>query len=316
MTLLAQILKRSGFKTCQPVARRLVIAASYLHDSAATLQLISEAIRTSNLTHPDIVGARMHLEILVKKDKNPAAMVLLGKIRETQGKPSEALSLYESAANADSHTYTGAEAVEGSTAEAWANVSRLKVRLGDMKGAKAAIEKAALQYDDPMAYYYLATNFRAQESTDYPMYLMKAAASGVVEAAQVLGAYYHTKWKADAYVSLPEEGENNSADGTIMTGITSQLQGDSVSQRKIAEIRGLATEWFAVAAEAGLPYSQISLAILLRSGGLVEKGMEWLNRAEHSVEWVDAVIALRESWWDLGIDLAPVRVGRLKKRKT
>lgn len=312
MTLLAEVLKRSGLKDCQATARRLIIAASDLHDPGATLQLVTEAIHTSRLTHPDIIGPRTHLEILVKKDQNPAAMVLLGHIRETQGKTDEALSLYERATNADSDTYTGVEAVDDSIGEAWVKLSRLKLRKGDSRGAKAAIEKGAFQYDEPLAYYYLATT-TDQDSADYPRYLMKAAASSVAEAAQSLGIYYNSKWKNNLYIPADKEG---STESEVKAGSSSPKKSSFVSEEESEANRQLAAEWFSVAAEAGLPESRISLAIILHSVKNVQKGMDWLNLEEFPADWADGVAMLKESWWDPEIDLTRVCVRQLQKRKT
>ena len=313
MTLLAKILKRSGLKHCQETARRLIITASYLHDPGATLQLVTGAIRNSTLNHPDLIGPRTHLELLVKKDKNPDAMMLLGKIRETQGKTDEALVLFERAANADSDTYTGAEAVESSIGEAWAKVSQLRLKKRDWEGAKAAVAKGALKYDEPMAYYYLAINYTDRDSADYPRYLMKAAASGVVEAAEYLGMYYDAEWKKYGYISSREEG---STEGKFKAGSLSPGKYSLVSEEKCATNRLLASEWFAVAAEAGLPESRISLALILRTEKFVQKGMDWLNLEEFPADFADGVAALKESWWDPEIDLTLVSVHQLRHWKT
>lgn len=313
MTLLAKILKSSGLRYCQTTASRLIIAASYLHDPGATLLLITEAVRTSNLTHPDIIGPRKHLEILVKRDKNPVAMRLLGEIREREGRTDDALSLYERAVDADSDTYTGVEAVESSIGEAWAKVCQLKLSMDDMEGAKATLEKAALQHDAPVAYYYLAIKFTAQDSANYKRYLMKAAASGMAEAAQRLGIYYHQEWKKDVYISPSNEG---STQGEIEVRSLYPKEDSLVSTEESGTNRLLASEWFSVAAEAGLPRSRISLAIILRSGNGVQKGMDWLNLEEFPADWADGVAKLKEIWWDTNVDLTWYPVDQLQKEKT
>lgn len=311
MTILANILRRSRLEHCQATARSLILAASYLHDSGATLQLVNEAIRDSTLTHPDIIGPRTHLEILVKKHKNPAAMILLGRIREAQGKPDEALRLYERATNADSNTYTGVEAVDDSIGDAWVKMSRLKLKKNDVQGSQAAIEKGAFQYDEPMAYYYLATICTAPDSADYPRYLMKAAASGVAEAAQCLGVYYEAKFKKALDIRPREEG---STEGEVKAGSLS-IKETSIESIEEPENRQLALEWFTVAAEAGLPRSRISLAILLRSLNFVQKGMDWLNLEEFPADWADGVAMLKESWWDPENDLTRNPIDQLQRSK-
>lgn len=312
LTMLANILRRSDREHCQATARSLILAASDLHDSGATLQLVNEAIRKSTLTHPDIIGPRTHLEILVKKHNNPAAMVLLGRIREAQGKADEALSLYERATNADSNTYTGVEAVDDSIGDAWVKLSQLKLRKNDVQGSRAAIEKGAFQYDEPMAYYYLATLCTDSDSADYPRYLMKAAASGVAEASQSLAVYYEGKWKK-ALDNRPRE--KGSTEGKVKVGSLS-TKDTSIESIEESENRVLATEWFTVAADAGLPRSRISLAILLRSVDLVQEGMGWLNHEEFPADWAQGVSMLKKSWSDPEIDLTRVPVDQLQRSKS
>ncbi|SLM39395.1 Tetratricopeptide-like helical domain [Lasallia pustulata] len=312
LTLLAKILKRSGLKDCQPTAGRLMIAASRLHDPGATLSLVHEAIRTSKLSHPDMIGPRTHLEILVKNDKDPAAMILLAQIREVQGRTDEALRLYEGAANANSDTYTGFEAVEYDIGESWAKVSRLRLGKGDLEGARAAIEKAAFEYDKPIAYYYLATDHQTQDPADYLRYLLKAAASGVIPAAQCLGMYYDMQWKQNVGIS---PGGKASIEGKVEVGSLSPKKHSSMSKEESEMNWLLATEWFTVAAEAGHHRSRISLAIILRSGESVQEGMDWLNREAFPANWTNGVAALKDNWWDHEIDMKWVDVDELQNWK-
>lgn len=101
--------------------------------------------------------------------------------------------------------------------------------------------------DNPHAYYYLAM-YTGSSSPTHEARLLKAAASGVIEAAHNLGVYYQ-----------------------------------SVSPNPI-----LAHEWYTLAATEGFALSQFNLAIILRDEGKLLAAVEWLAKAEKAGEGVEA----------------------------
>lgn len=86
-----------------------------------------------------------------------------------------------------------AELVDIRLADAWRAISRVRKRLGENQGTKAALERAAFESDDALVYLDLANNFSDPTSPEHELYLMKAASFGIVEAIEKLGSYYKDK---------------------------------------------------------------------------------------------------------------------------
>lgn len=275
--MLAYVLLRSGPQH-STIAKDLMVAASKRSDSAATLQLMSEAIKIQNHRHPDVAFARQHLADMAKAG-NPKALTLMGQIRESESSYEKALRFYESAARVDGSTGISTESSDGTLADAWSGIARLKAIAGDWAGSKAALEKAALQYDDPSAYYGLAQQYTSLTSPNWLNYILKAAISGDAAAANKLGRYYlgHTL----AVHPLAEIGKG-------FTG--------STSSRLSSESLTMATEWFTVSAESSIVTSQLYLAILLRAQGQTQEGLNWLTKAGSDKQLADAISYYRQHW--------------------
>ena len=321
LTLLAHILFRSGTKENKIHVTPLFVAASELFDNAATLHLISQAIKTFNLRHPDIKHAREHLRELASSN-NSAALILLGKVYETEKQHLKALELYEKVTTINDDTYTGGEALDSRIAEAWENIARIKLDLGDEDGAKEAIEKGAFEYDDPQAYYLLAKNFRPLTSPDYLPFMLKAAVSGVAEATDQLGMYYLRQ----AMGNLPQNPESSEP---AKAESTSPAPNPNPTPTPIAKHHSpkipspafpltspltLSTSWFHIGAENLIPRSQIYLALLLREEGCHAQGLAWLEKAAEAPKWALAVPWFQKRWlyknWKLAdLDMDAIRRG-------
>ncbi|MCJ1223464.1 hypothetical protein MMC12_000105 [Toensbergia leucococca] len=253
------------------VVTALFSAASKLNDSQATFEIIRQAIRTSRLSRPEIHGPRRQLAGFAEA-KDPEALILECQVCESEGKPKLALKLYKEVTEIQTRTGDNTKALDRSIAEAWKSISRLQIQAGHLTSAKVAIEKGALQYDDPLAYYYLAKFFEDSSSDDYLNHMLKAAASGVPQAANEIGMYYYKQMQT-------------------------QKQEDSVDNRLLAQ------EWFAVGAECDIESSQVYLAILLRRAGKLADGLRWLEKVSHSKEWRSAIPWLKQVWGQTSFDL-------------
>ena len=275
--MLAYVLLRSGPQH-STTAKDLMVAASKQSDSAATLQLMSEAIKIQNHRHPDVTFARQHLAGMAKAG-HPKALTLMGQIRESEGNFEKALKLYESAISIDRSTGNSAEAHDGTLADAWSGIARLKAIARDWTSGKAALEKAALQYDDPSAYYGLAQQYTSLTSPDWLKYMLKAAISGDAAAANKLGRYYLGRT-----LGIPP-----------LANIEKALIG-STSKHVSSEILTLATEWFIIGAESSIVTSQLYLAILLRAQGQIQEGLDWLAKAGSDKQLDDAISYYKQYW--------------------
>ncbi|MCJ1379045.1 hypothetical protein MMC17_002144 [Xylographa soralifera] len=290
LTILAQILLRAGDPGHFPLARELLQAASELEDEAATITLVSHAVQTDRMRHPDIVAPRAHLGRLAAAG-NPAAMVLQAELLAAQGHPRQALLLCEAAVRKDTDAYTGAEAVGATKQKAWSTLAKLRKQQGDAEGAQVALEQGALEHDDPWAYYYLANTYRAPADPDYLLFMLKAAAAGIPDAAHKLGRYY-LGLAPPSSSAAPDERDGRTRRGAAFFTVR-------YTER---EKQLLAMEWFSVSLEypkfGNLDESRVFLALLLRGQGDREKGRAVLRGAMDSdVYGPNAVPWLLERWF-------------------
>jgi len=318
MTVLARILLRTSNTDLTDIAERLFFSASALNEPMATLQIVSEAFKNGTLAKPALANPLQRLSTLARADSNAPATILLAQILESQGKVDKALTYYEQITNNEGKTYKATTEVEDTVAQAWLALGRIRTSNKDWTGAEAALKKAALEYDEPTAYFYLA-RFCDPKSDEYLLYNLKAASSGVREAAHNLGDFYLRQSKRDRETrNVLKTNKTKSEDGKDATSqpaerqdlqpnLSSDLsQGSPVKAPQRAdsqEKRALAREWFNVAAYAGFAPSQVNLALLLRADGSFDEGLTWLEHAEKHPDFGAEVDRLKESWWKKDVDL-------------
>ncbi|MCJ1475273.1 hypothetical protein MMC13_003935 [Lambiella insularis] len=287
--MLAQILLKVGDAETFPVLRELLLSASALEDEAATMILVNQAVETNRMSHPDIAGPRAHLARLAQAS-HPAAVVLQAELLAAQGQTDKALRMCEDVVQADIDDYMGADVLgDSAKRKAWNAIAKLRKEKGDMAGAKLALEAAAFHHDDPWAYYYLADNYRRPDDSQYLLFMLKAAASGIPNAAYKLGRYYLglTRLSKKKLEQRNDPGFREAlAFGT---------------KYKEEEKRLLAAEWFSVAAESPahkkIDDSRVYLALLLRAQGDLAGGRTLLKQAANSVVWgPNAVPWFLERW--------------------
>lgn len=279
-------------------AKRLLLAASKLGDSAATFDIVRQGIKTRRLTSPDLDGPRRQLRSLVDEE-NPVAMYLQGQIYETEGDTPHALKIYEAGTSKHGEMAMGDNyALSHSLGDMWKAMSRLKRKTGDYVGAETAMRTCALQYDNPSAYYHLAKTYTSLASDDYESYLLKAAVSGELRAAHELGVLYLRQVREIFLTSLgPATSpgfENPESLGAPRLPQNHDLS--SFPPNIASEKRRQAMEWLSIGAESDNPASQVHLAVLLREVGKSDEGLRWLEKASSSDNWAKAIFWLRELW--------------------
>jgi len=258
LALLAGILKRCKRAGQQALAKSAMLAASRLGEKAATFDIVSEALRVGTLH--EYRAPLERLGILAKKDNDPQAMTLLGKALMAEKREKEALDWFRRATRPP----TGGLEFNGA-GEALVSEGRILSQRNDRDGAKAAFEKAALELDEPAAYFYLA-QLQEPGSSNQQVYLLKAASSGVVEAWHNLGALELEKLKV-------REKTPTSLDDF-----------------------GMAREWFQVAATEGFGLSMLNMATIYRAIGQMDEALRWLEKAEGADGTAMEAAALRRQW--------------------
>jgi hypothetical protein len=291
------------------IAQALLRAASQLKEPSATFLLCEIAARY----HGGVVPAAQlqHLKQMIFEDKNCAAMYMQGRIYEAEKRDSFALEMYSRSLDNVGEGYDGSKEFKITLGDVWMGIYRMKKRGKDREGAHVAIKKAALEYDDSAAYYLLAKEFTSETSSEYENYMMKAAASGEMEAVDALGIYY--------FKQAQETGSSFSAASPVdrvenPMGDTDNVSRASHGSSSNEKRKGLdlAREWFMIGAEANIPSSQVHLAVILRHEGKFSEGLDWLNRASSSQSWANTVTWFKGFWESSTVDFMQINVENLR----
>jgi TPR repeat protein len=235
-----------------------MLSASSLGEKSATFEIISSAITTG--FPRDYPAPLQRLGILAKKDNDPQAMTLLGKVLFNQRGEKEAMEWFRKATRPP----TGSLDFQGA-GDALVHEGRILLGWKDKKGAEAAFRKAALELDDPSAYFYLS-QLQEPGSPNQEVYLLKAASSGVLEAWHNLGA-----------LELAKIEKRPLKDGQTRN-------------------YGMAKEWFEVAAADGFGLSMLNLASIYRAMGQEEEALRWLEKAEGAPDVREQAGSMRGKW--------------------
>lgn len=247
------------------------------------MQIVGEALRNDNLTHKDLTIPLARLQTLAHRDANRKAMILLGQVLETENKHDEALALFRAAAADNDDLGVGRDVAELGDALVAQGQNMLfgPRNQRDLVLATATLERAALECDNPLAYYYLA-GLQEPMSKTQETYLLKAAMSGVVDAMHAVGVLYQDR--AAAMATLAETSSQDPLEAK-----------EALVQQK--ETYDFATEFFQAACEMGNGPAMLALAMLLKDEGRREEGMQWLLLAERQ-PGIEARTAWARKYWE------------------
>lgn len=264
-------------------------------------KVIQVTLTQGTLKNPKIFSLLKLLKDLAHQGY-PRAVFLQGQIFEQEGKLQEALQFYQEWTDIFAEARQSPPFSDSMDTRDLANISkalaRLQARFGDLTGAEEAIRDAALAYDDPAAYYYLAVDFTAPGSKDFETYLLRAASAGQAKAAHELGSLYVNRSRQGIPpTSTNPVSSDKNAPATPRHPTTPPTQ--TLPRDEILSLRATAAEWFAVAAAAGLTASQIGLALLSRAAGRADEGFASLQSAsqsKHAGEWTEGIDYLKKIW--------------------
>ena len=194
MTMIAKLLmtQRPDMRLTSLGLDCLSLAAD-LGDLSAAVILVDVAIE--NKAHMGIGTARYqkalaHIKTLAAT-KDVQSMVLLGRAYEQSHNSRAAFNVYQEVIEMNNARLQANESVPDdarvSLAEAYRNMGRLTLHSsGSENSAFQSFETAALKYEDPISFYYMAL-MRKSSHKDYITLLLQAATSGVTDAAYELG---------------------------------------------------------------------------------------------------------------------------------
>jgi TPR repeat protein len=214
-----------------------MLSASELGDSAATIALLSSGMRSGNFRKYEKPLKRLGI---LAKEGNPRAMTLLGRTEASKGNATEALEWIRKATRGPA----GLDFEEAG--EALVYEGQLLMNRNREEAIKA-LRKAALELDEPSAYFYLA-KLEKSGSPNQTVYFMKAASSGVTEASHQLGLIELSKAVKAADGNTPPD-------------------------------YGMAREWFQLAAADGYQPSMLSMCQICEDSGKTDEELEWRKKA-------------------------------------
>jgi TPR repeat protein len=250
---IARVLLRSPELSDKQCGKNILLAASDAGYSKATIMLGA----TMHLSQGERESVLAHLRKLAK-DKNIDALTLLGRMYENKGLVGEATKLYEAAtklieAEKSAKPAEPANPTPMARDPDWVAMPHAATllgelhlnKLGDWQTGEQYFKTAALEGDDPYAYWVLA-DLDHQEQGKYTAkwleYTTKAAASGYGPAAFALGQFYYKPI---------EELKNEDADEECLRN-RSELESVPFYSRKPSD-RGvtIALEWYSIAFSTG-----------------------------------------------------------------
>lgn len=312
LTKLAKVLMNTGSSAYTKIVGKLFSAASELQDPSGTLITRKIALKYGR---PVPWACLQHLKQMVT-EKNYAALYVQGQICEAEKQDSLALKMYTESLSSAAEGYPGAEAYDITLGEVWLGIYRLKCKRMDSEGAHMAIKRAALEYDEPFAYYVLARDYTPQTTNEYQNYMLKAAASGEMSAADALGSFYlgqsqgtQSYFSKESLKKLIEKLAREAREAKDL-GTASQRPRSSFDNTH----HGLesAREWFNLGAEAKISSSQLHLAVILRYEGKSGEGLNWLEKARANKGWSNTITWLVNHWKSDNVDFLRINMGNLR----
>jgi hypothetical protein len=225
VTNLARIYIRSRDAGDRLLGRKILLRLSTAGSAVATVHAVKMAYKQKQLHSQEVQQPLARLRELAAQGTYIPAMVLQGLIYESIGRSAIAIGLYEKAIKLgeveDSSAVVkkseesflkrllGKEEVDWSEKamskpgaalaeeeDRELDIATAYVQLGGLildknfGQGKKCFEAAALKYDDPNAYFYLAEFEGGEYTWKWLQYTLKAAASGHTDAAHNLGVFY------------------------------------------------------------------------------------------------------------------------------
>lgn len=311
LTEIAMLLITSKVKAHFRTAQALFMDASALEDPLATLLLISRGLKSNSLKSALFSRTRKHFVDLVSA-KNPTALFLQGRIHEHDGHENLALESYEKSATVSGDGHSGAEALVITLGEVWRAIGLLRKNRKDPVGTEKAFKKAALEFDDSLSYFYLATEFTDSSSGQYEDYLFHAASGGESEAIELLGSYYFKKVQKSGYFSYLKPSAQASKDSRAGNDRESQNMNNSING--IPNDLVLLMEWLQVGTEIENPSSHVYHGILHRASEEHELGLECLSRASRFPKWKNTIAWLEKMWYSNDVDISNLNIEELRTK--
>ena len=291
-----------------PLALSLFKIASELGDEYATFTLVDEALkhgRVQDLQQSKLQQPLKHLKELADAN-NTIAMVLLARVLELKGEFRSALTTFKAAVAAVNNPNDKRDTRDkDALCEAWKEIARIEKTNGNLSKEMQAWEAAAMQGDDPKAFYELALRKADKSPSESLEHLLKAASSGVGDAAFKLGM---------AHCSSLEAGQDEKT-SDARTSRTGANPGQALSKQY-----EMIKQWFTIASEsencAWRVHAKLQTARIMRKTGDSVQSLASLKDALHDLKLEASTNhSLLTSWTDPTFDPTCTDLERLLAAK-
>lgn len=242
MVILSGVLRRCSGAAQKGLGTKLLETASELGEKTATFELVENA--TIHGRSDRYKDAFLRLRHMAQNEIDLESMALLGKVCFKLQNHDEALKWIQKATRPPTGNIEFPGAGDALVCEGSIHYER-----GEMEEAEAVFKKAALELDEPMAYFRLSL-FQEPGSPEFEVYLLKAAASGVNEAKHALGSL-----------------------------ALQRLKQQEKSPTTLADY-GMAREWFQVAADSGYAPAMLDMARICKAVGEGDAALNWVLKTE------------------------------------
>lgn len=255
------------------------------------------------------------IEALALHDRDPICMTLHAHVLGFREHYTEALALIDEVMGAIYPTHLGPlpmnfnDTFPETLPQPWEVYEWLKRREGDYEAADAAVERAAVEFQNPKAL--VAHAGRLMKRGDLEMYeecMCKAATAAHSDACRKLANFYlltiirrypRRGEKDTVQQQQQQEHQEQTASSTALPWL-SRLYNRSLP---LDDYYKLAREWYELACAHGNSEAALTFALLLREEGNVELGRHYLDMAAMKPGFASSLRGYRVNWENLDVPM-------------
>lgn len=181
----------------------------------------------------------------------------------------------------------------------WEAYATIQWKIGNLDEAERAAKIGAVEYHSYQGYMILSSILlKKKKCENLEECLTRAAMAHTPETCYRLGEIYRL-WHHGR-----EKLEKNGYHGNFLPeDMLPELMSMSSRYYTPDEYYNMAKEWFELASVQGHAMASVQLAVLLREGKMMDKGLKYLDRATDSPKYAEIVTELRELWHQPDADI-------------
>ncbi|THC94101.1 hypothetical protein EYZ11_006430 [Aspergillus tanneri] len=272
----------------------------------AVLIAASRSVKNANGAPPAGTPILEQVESLALRERDPRAMIIHATVLGRRERYGEAIALMDQVMQTIYPTKTAPAAdsslLIGDIEPPWKVYAWLKEKIGNVTDLDDILRTAALEYQDPEALVKYAFVMMQQGDLEkYEEYMSKAATAGNAKACWKLANFYYLTSQGryprrgvkTSDSAADAERANNASEGR---GILSAFFSSLFGAQPHHEYRGLAMEWYELAARHGSPEAALAISLLLREEGNTELSAQFFQVAVASQKLTSLIRPFRLNW--------------------